>query len=259
MLLRIQRSEGGSAGAASRSPRCVAITSSGCAIEYGKRRRIQVGRMSSNGLAKDGGRRRAGGRPPREFDPVTQRERLIDAMALTVAQRGYAATSVADVLKAARISRRTFYEQFADKEDCFLAAYDQIVARCVERVTDAFHAASSWEDGIALAVDALLHVLAAEPAFARLGVVEVLGAGPRGLACRDTTLGRFAHFIEISRADLTEPPSPPPELVAHAIVGGIYELVYSHILRNETDRLPELAAGLRHYTFMLLGTPPRPT
>jgi AcrR family transcriptional regulator len=187
---------------------------------------------------------------------VTQRERLLEGMARTVARRGYAATSVADVLKEARISRRTFYETFADKEDCFLAAYDAVVARCDDHVAHAYAGEEPWEARLARALEALLAFLAAEPDFARLGIVEVLAIGPRGLARRDATLSRFRRFIEITRAHLPAT-APPSDLVAEAIAGGIYELVYARIARGEAARLPELLDELLHYTFMLLGIPRR--
>jgi AcrR family transcriptional regulator len=199
-----------------------------------------------------------GGTAARQFLPASQRERLIDAMATTVAEQGYTATSVADVLRTARISRRTFYERFADKEDCFLAAYDLMVELCLERVSGAFDAAQSWSEGIEEALAALLELLAAEPAFARLCVVEVLAAGPRGIARRDATMQRFAAFIHAGRTQVGDAVEPPPELVAQAIVGGIYELLYSHIVRGEYGRLPQLSDELLHYTFMLLGTPRPP-
>jgi len=182
----------------------------------------------------------------------TQRGRLLDGMAQTVARRGYAATPVAEVLKAAGVSRRTFYEQFADKEDCFLAAYDAIVALCTERLVTGYHAGDRWEDGIAGAYDALLRTLAAEPSFAHLGVVEVLAAGPRALARRERTLRRFARFIDFTR-ERADAAVPPPPLVGQAIVGGIHELVYAQIVRGETAALPRLTSELLHYTFMLLG------
>ncbi|ADB51586.1 transcriptional regulator, TetR family [Conexibacter woesei DSM 14684] len=212
--------------------------------------------MSSNGVADFAEDDRA--QAPRPLMPVTQRERLLDGMARTVAAQGYAATSVADVLREARVSRRTFYERFADKEDCFLAAYDAIVALCLERVSSAYDAADSWHEGFERGLDALLELLAAEPAFACLGVVEVLAAGPRGLARRDETMRRFVAFVDVTRAQVPGPLSAPPELVAQAIVGGIYELLYSHIVRGETDRLPDLTGEMLHYTFMLLGSPQRP-
>lgn len=194
------------------------------------------------------------GQPPPSFrlDRETQRGRLIDGMAQTVARRGYAATPVAEVLRAAGVSRRTFYEQFADKEDCFLAAYDEIVALSTGRLVAGYHAGSSWEDGIASAYDALLQALAAEPDFAHLGVVGVLGAGPRALARREATLRRFARFIDHTR-ERAEIAASPPTRVGQAIVGGIHELIYSQIVRGETAQLPLLTDELRHYTFMLLG------
>lgn len=186
----------------------------------------------------------------------SHRGRLLTGMASTVASRGYAATPVAEVLKAAGVSRRTFYEQFADKEDCFLGAYDAIVGLCTERLVAAYHAGADWEDGIARAYEALLGTLAAEPDFAHLGVVDVLAAGPRALARREATLRRFARFIDFTRERADDAVSPPP-LVGQAIVGGIHELVYSHLVRGETERLPQLTGDLLHYTFMLVGIPRR--
>lgn len=191
--------------------------------------------------------------PPRAFVPSSQRERLVDGIARTVARGGYAATPVADVLREAGVSRRTFYEQFADKEDCFLAAYDTIVRLCTERIVHAYHASDGWADGIARAYDALLGTLAAEPDLAHLGVVDVLAAGPRAVARRDATLRRFARFIDFTR-ERTDAIATPPPLVGQAIVGGIHELVYARIVRGETAQLPGLTGELCHYTFMLLGS-----
>ena len=207
--------------------------------------------MGSNGTtdATDGG-----APLPPALARETQRERLLHGMAQTVARRGYAATPVAEVLKAAGVSRRTFYEQFADKEDCFIAAYDAIVAVATERLVTAYHAGETWEEGIAFAYDALLGTLAAEPDFAHLGVVEILAAGPRALARREATLRRLARFIDFTR-ERTEAAATPPALVGQAIVGGIHELVYSQIVRGEATRLPRLTDELLHYTFMLLGVP----
>lgn len=194
---------------------------------------------------------------PAGLERRSQRGRLLDGMAQTVTRRGYAATPVAEVLKASGVSRRTFYEQFADKEDCFLAAYDAIVALCTARLVAGYHAGGRWEDGIARAYEALLRTLADEPCFAHLGVVEVLAAGPRALARRERTLRRFARFIDFTR-ERTDAAVAPPPLVGQAIVGGIHELVYSQILRGETTTLPRLNGELLHYTFMLLGVRPAP-
>jgi len=182
----------------------------------------------------------------------TQRDRLLHGMAATVSRRGYAGTPVAEVLRAAGVSRRTFYEQFADKEDCFLAAYDAVLGVCTERMIAAYHAGETWERGLALAYGALLGTLAAEPEFAHLAIVDVLAAGPRALARREATLRRFARFIDFTR-ERAELVARPPTLVGQAIVGGIHELIYSQLVRDRAARLPELTDELLHYTFMLLG------
>jgi len=192
--------------------------------------------------------------PARPLDRASQRGRMLDGMARTVTRHGYAGTPVAAVLKAAGVSRKTFYEHFVDKQDCFLAAYDAIVALCTERLVSAYHGGTDWEGSIARAFAALLETLAAEPDFAHLGVVDVLAAGPPALARRDETLRRLVRFIEHTR-ERAETVVEPPRLVGQAIVGGIHELIYSQIVRGETERLPELSGELLHYTFMLLGVP----
>src|SRR5689334_22547930 len=109
---------------------------------------------------------------PPALERATQRDRLLHGMAATVARSGYAATPVAEVLRAAGVSRRTFYEQFADKEDCFIAAYDTVLDVCGARMLAAYHAGETWEQGLAQAYDALLRTLASEPELAHLAVVD---------------------------------------------------------------------------------------
>src|SRR3954468_6998447 len=91
----------------------------------------------------------------RAFIVHNQRERLLDAIANVVAQKGYAATRVGDITQHAGVSRKTFYELFSDKEDCFLAAYDAITALLMERMQRAVDAARSldWEQQVRVLVD----------------------------------------------------------------------------------------------------------
>src|SRR3954470_14651790 len=118
----------------------------------------------------------------REFIASNQRERLLDAIANVVAEKGYAGTRVADITEYAGVSRKTFYELFTDKEDCFLAAYDAITALLMERMANGLAAVAdrSWEEKVSALLGEFLRFLAAEPAFARMCIVEVLGSGPRG-------------------------------------------------------------------------------
>jgi AcrR family transcriptional regulator len=225
-------------------------------MDYRKRERLPEGGRSARVMGSNGTTDVAdGGVPLRPaLARESQRDRLLHGMATTVARRGYAATPVAEVLKAAGVSRRTFYEQFADKQDCFLAAYDAIVALCTQRLVTSYHAGETWEEGIERAYDALLGTLAAEPDFAHLGIVDVLAAGPRALARREAALHRFACFIDFTR-ERAESVTSPPTLVGQAIVGGIHEIVYSQLVRGRAARLPQLTGELLHYTFMLLGVP----
>src|SRR6476661_10824671 len=129
------------------------------------------------------------------------RERLVLGMVAAVAERGYAATTITDVVRHARVSRRTFYEHFADKEACFLAAYDVVSDGVLARIAGAEAAASEWEDRIHAGVRAYLSALALEPEVERVFTVEILSAGPAALAHRREVLRRFAAHIQAQVAD----------------------------------------------------------
>ena len=187
----------------------------------------------------------------RAFIASNQRERLLDAIANVVAAKGYAATRVADITEYAGVSRKTFYEQFADKEDCFLAAYDAITALLMDRMAKGLAevADGSWERQVSGLLGEFLRFLAAEPAFARMCIVEVLGSGPRGLARRDAAIEAFFPVVDqIPRAQ------PGAEkylstLTPVFVTGGILEVVYAAIRRGEVERLPELEEDLTRLAF----------
>src|SRR6185436_11274051 len=114
---------------------------------------------------------------PREFVARTQRDRLIDAMARTVAAKGYGAP-LTDVCSAAGVSTRAFYEHFTDKEECFMATYERGVSLLLSSVNAAYDRPDAWPVRIRRGLEVMLHLLAAEPAFANLAIVEMLAAGP---------------------------------------------------------------------------------
>jgi AcrR family transcriptional regulator len=177
---------------------------------------------------------------PREFVAATQRERLLDALALLIAERGYQATTVADIVAAAGVSTKTFYEQFPDKQACFMAAYDFGTEILYSRVGAAYEQARSWPQSIRAGIEVLLGLLAAEPAFARLCVVEVNAAGAPGLARRQAVLATFEGFLDA-------PGRRPPfdsQTINRATVGGIYECIYTAITDGRTEQLTELAGPL---------------
>jgi AcrR family transcriptional regulator len=150
---------------------------------------------------------------------------VVLGMVAAVAERGYAATTITDVVRHARVSRRTFYEHFADKEACFLAAYDAVSDSVLEAIAAAASEADGQEEEIQAGVRAYLEALAAEPAVARVFIVDILSAGPAALGRRREVLRRFAAVI------------PLDDRAALALVGAIHELVLALL---EEDRGHEL-------------------
>ena len=187
----------------------------------------------------------------RAFIASNQRERLLDAMANVVAQKGYAATRVADITDYAGVSRKTFYELFADKEDCFLAAYDAISALLMDRMARGLAAVAggTWEVQVSALLGEFLRFLAAEPAFARMCIVEVLGSGPRGLARRDQAIESF--FPVVDQIPRAQPGADRwlSERTPMFVTGGILEVVYAAIRRGETESLPALEEDLTRLAF----------
>ena len=197
----------------------------------------------------------------REAVVASQRSRLIEAMAQVVADKGYAATTVADVVERAGVSRRTFYEQFADKEACFLAAYDAGLAAVLGRVGDAVEVnpAAGWRERARVGVEAFLALLASQPAFAQALQVEVLTAGPAALDRRSGMLVMFAGIWRNvhERARAEEPALPAlPDEVFTILSAGFEELVRDCIRTRGAAALPELADPILRTVFAIFGAHP---
>jgi AcrR family transcriptional regulator len=187
---------------------------------------------------------------PHAFIVTNQRERLLSAIAITCTTKSYPTVTIKDITDGARVSRRTFYDLFSDKEDCFLAAYDTFVENSFVALTDAYATAGrTWAERVGASLRRLLELCAEDPPFAHLAVVDVHAAGRAALERRDATLRRFAVFLDPGRNEL------PESLAGHkaltrAVVGGLYESLYNRIKAGETERLPELARDL-HYCAMV--------
>jgi len=187
----------------------------------------------------------------RRFIVSNQRERLLDAIANVVAEKGYASTRVADITDYAGVSRKTFYELFTDKEDCFLAAYDAITALLMERMAGdlAGVADGSWEVRVRALLGGFLRFLASEPAFARMCIVEVLGSGAAGLARRDAAIEAF--FPVVDQLPRSQPGAEKwlSPVTPVFVTGGILEVVYAAIRRGETASLPDREDELTRLAF----------
>jgi AcrR family transcriptional regulator len=182
---------------------------------------------------------------PREVVAESQRERLLVAMADAVAAKGYVAVAVADVIERAGVSRRSFYEHFSNKEEAFLAAYELVLDQLLSGVTSAFATGETWTSRVRRGLAAFLNLLAAEPVLAQVCVVEALAAGPRALARRSAAMEAFQVLLQPPPDDTLATSSAPPVAV-EAIVGGIYEVIYSRVTSHRTDELPTLLPSLLH-------------
>jgi AcrR family transcriptional regulator len=180
---------------------------------------------------------------PRSFVVQNQRERILAAVADVTSAASYAEMTVADIIVCAGVSRRTFYEHFANKQDAYLAAYDEAVGRLLEGVRWAYSTRETFPDRMRAALELFVTVLAADPAFARMCIVEVTSAGPEALQRRDATMGEFARMMDENARALL-PNEPPTPVVGETVVGGLYEVIYTRILRGEVRTLPALVPDL---------------
>jgi AcrR family transcriptional regulator len=180
---------------------------------------------------------------------AVQRERLLASMFSTVTEIGYRALTVQDVLSRAGVSRPTFYEQFEDKEDCFLAAFDTATERLRERLRAAVAASGpGWRERMRAALAELVRFIAEEPEAARTTIVEARASSPAGLRRRDALLDSFATCIDdLVREELPEPPSA---LAAAGVVGGIESVLYARLQRDEAGDLESLVPSLMYFAVL---------
>ena len=182
----------------------------------------------------------------RDVVEASQRTRLLEAVGRAVAERGYAAATIDDVVRRAGVSKKTFYEHFADKEDCFLAAYEAASEELLARVREAHAGDGDWLERTRAGIVAYLRWLAADPALARVYLVEVAAAGPRALERREALRDRYAELIRERR------PSDLPFEILHAIVAAVDDVVVRHIRESGAEDLPELEPVLLYLHAALL-------
>ncbi len=178
----------------------------------------------------------------------TQRRRLLAGMIAAAGRHGYAAANVSQVIAHAGVSRPTFYDYFANKDDCFLAAHRAIATRAVEEVRVAV-ADAPPERAMQAAVLRLLELAEAEPAAAHFLANETLAGGPRALDERDLTVRQIEEIVDLAAA-ATPPDTPSPDLPTRAAIGGFHWLLGPRLRRGEHDfsaMADELEAWLSSY------------
>jgi AcrR family transcriptional regulator len=186
---------------------------------------------------------------PRRFVKENQRERMLDAVADVVSLAGYSAMSVEDIIGAAGVSRRTFYDNFKSKEDAFLAALDTVGGQLLERVQAAYDAGETFAGCVVSCLSTFLEFISAEPRYADMCIVEVLAAGPAAIERRNAVMKQLSLLLHSGGQTITKGDCPP-ELTAETIVGGIYEIVYSRVLQGKASTVRELLPDLA-YSMML--------
>lgn len=163
------------------------------------------------------------------------RSRLLEGMAHAVAAKGYADTTIADIVREASVSRRTFYEHFSTKSECLIALYEAASHNALKVLRDAIDPTHDWQEQVERALTAYLGCMAANPVLMRTLFIEILGLGAEGLAARRRVNQEIADFM-VS----VVPVSPQ---IAMAVVGGIHELVLQAIEDGKVSELPELTAA----------------
>jgi AcrR family transcriptional regulator len=188
-------------------------------------------------------RLRPGYRLPRETVERNQRSRLLGAMVAVVSERGYEATNVAHVVELSGVSRTAFYRLFANKEECFVAVVDEVVGFSGTATSAAWNKPGSWDERLRAAFDAFVGEVVAQPAAARMCLIDVFVAGPNAIEHAHRGVALFERMVGQSFEESPERAGMPP-LVVSAIVGGIHQVLAARLRRGQVETLPAIAPEL---------------
>jgi AcrR family transcriptional regulator len=172
--------------------------------------------------------------PKLELVNSPKREKILEGMLESVGSEGYDATSVRTVLDRTGLYRQAFYDNFADKDACYLAALEMGIARLEAFAVRAAASEEGWRAKLRAGLGALLDQLDSEPEMGRAVIVEVHAAGPEALAIRAEAMKRAADFIDLARLEAGESESPP-QIAPEGIVAGVHAIVHSRLCTGATD------------------------
>lgn len=167
------------------------------------------------------------------------RERILVALAETVAKRGYRGTTIENIVKRAGVSRGTFYEHFENRESCLLAGFEETIAELRGRVETAIAGEQDWPRQVVACLRTLLDYIAEQPAAARTYLVEIVSAGPEALKRYEDALQELGREIERGRA-VADDARELPDTLEDSIVGGMVWMVHQRLVRGEADQVPSL-------------------
>ncbi len=184
---------------------------------------------------------------PSDFVSQNQRERMLLATAELVAERGYQKTTIELIAKTSRVALVTFYEHFASKEECFLAAFDESVAAAKEVFAELLGPEQPWQDQISTGLEVFLEMVVKEQARAKLCIVEAQAAGSASLVRYQTMLESVAPKLREGR-EFNPRASRLPDGLEVAIAGGIAWLVHQRLVADDVDELKALLPEMLQVT-----------
>ncbi len=178
-----------------------------------------------------------------------QRERIIAAAIELIAERGYRAVTVADIVKRAATARLKFYENFSSKQDCFLAAYDRALQEATRRLAEATErSGASFPARVSAGLEALLGYIAEQPELARACLLEAPSLGPVLQGRREQALAAFADLLRGSREQAGA--AELPASVEESVLGGLYWLIYHALLSAQPKRIEDLRPELVEFVLL---------
>jgi AcrR family transcriptional regulator len=183
-----------------------------------------------------------------------QRLRMMLAMIEAVGQNGYRATTVADVIARARVSRKTFYQHFANKQDCMLSSADLVSAEGMRRVERAYREAEGQSERVQAGLLALFAAAIENPAALRLNMIEIAAVGPAGIERRERSALYYEGFMR-DALELVPGAETVSGVTVKALVGGLSRVLYSHVVSGRHAETPALVADLVNWTTSYYPTP----
>lgn len=172
----------------------------------------------------------------------TRRQLILEAMVRVVGHQGYKATSVADVIAEADVSRTTFYKHFADKHECFLAAYDMVTERVLDEVIANCDGEQTWLERVRIGLTTIVEMFALDPQLARTAIVEVAAAGADARRRHWNAITRFTEFLE--DGEELAGGRELPDNIALMAAGAVSGLIFDELLTGRAERLPQLLPDL---------------
>jgi AcrR family transcriptional regulator len=172
-----------------------------------------------------------------------QRARLLAAAAEIVAEQGYRGLTVARVIRRAGVSRRTFYDAFAGREDCFVALFDQALVGIEAVVVPAYLGQERWREGIRAGLTALLVLLDSRTSLKTLVITDALGVGHTALEHRARGLAQIIEVVDRGRQEMPHGRRPPP-LTAEGVAGAVFAVLHARTIEDSARPLLPLLPQL---------------